>query len=64
MAGKLAVWVMREGELATHAVQQRESLGAAVGIEGRCCVWWPLPPPPPPPPPPPRLLPRCGIAMM
>lgn len=64
MAGKLAVWVMREGELATHAVQQRESLGAAVGIEGRCCVWWPLPPPPPPPTPSPRLLPRCGIAMM
>ena len=35
MAGKLLVWVMREGKLVRHDVVQLQSLGAAVGIEGK-----------------------------
>ena len=42
MAG-LAVWVVSKGELKRHAVVQLESLGAAVGIEGRSFVSRPLP---------------------
>ena len=56
MAG-LAVWVMRKGKLKRHAVVQLESLGAAVGIEGRGFVSRPLPLAL-------RLRPRCGLDVL